>query len=451
MRRLPIRIRLTLGFALAVTLVLGIAGLVGYARLRDTLDRSLSTSLTSQAGALELVAQRTPAQLGGVLRDRGETPAQILSTGGRVLAATPSLQHARLLTPAQLGRAATRSVSLSRVSNSTVKQPQRVLAEPLDEGAATRILVVTASLAGRDRTLASLRSELLFGVPLAALVTTLLGYVLSTLALRPVTRLGRQVESIDAPGVRVGAPPARDEIARLAATLNSMLARLDAASERERQFVDDASHELRTPLAIIKAELEIALRTPLSRDGYEQVIVDTAREVDGLAQLADDLLLLARSDRAELPHRVESIEPEELVTRVAQRYAQRAANERRELLIESTAPALQGDPSRLEQALGNLVENALRYGEGATTIVSYRHGVGTRIGVRDQGAGIPESFMSEAFQRFTRGDRARETQGAGLGLAIVEVIARAHGGSVYAERPPGGFEAGIHIPDAHAT
>jgi two-component system OmpR family sensor kinase len=446
MRRLPIRLRLTLGFALAVTLVLSVAGLLGYARLRDTLDRSLATSLASQAGALELVAQRSPQQLDSVLRDRGETPAQILSPSGRVLVATPSLRRASLLTPAQLRRATATSVTVSRVANSTLRQPQRVLAEPLDEGAATRVLVVTASLAGRDETLASLRSELLLGVPLAALVTTLLGYVLSTLALRPVSRLRRQVEAIDAPGVRVGAPPASDEIARLAATLNSMLARLDAASERERRFVDDASHELRTPLAIIKAELEVALRTPLSQEQYERVIVDTAREVDGLAQLADDLLLLARSDRAELPHRVETLEPERLLTRVAQRFAHRAANEHRDLLVESTAPDLVGDSARLEQALGNLVENALRYGEGATTLAYYRDGEGTRIGVRDQGAGIPEPFISEAFQRFTRGDRARETQGAGLGLAIVELIARAHGGSVYAEARAGGFEVGIDLP-----
>jgi signal transduction histidine kinase len=449
-RRLPIRIRLTLGFALAVTLVLSVAGLLGYARLRDALDRSIASSLASQASALELVAQRTPSQLDNVLLDRGETPAQVVAPGGRLLAATPSLRHSRLLTPAQLRAATRQTVTVSRVpASSTLEEPVRVLAEPLDDGARSRVLVVAASLGKRDETLSNLRSELSLGVPLAALATTLLGYVLSTLALRPVSRLRRQVESIDAPGVRVGAPPARDEIARLAATLNSMLARLDAASERERQFVDDASHELRTPLAVIKAELEVALRTPQSPTEYEQVLVDTAREVDGLAQLADDLLLLARSDRAELPHRAELIEPQALLMRVARRFAHRSASEQRELAIETTESELRGDPARLEQALGNLVENALRYGQGATTLVCYRDGDGIRIGVRDQGAGLPEALVTEAFQRFTRGDAARETQGAGLGLAIVDVIARAQGGSVYTETRPDGFECGIRIPDTH--
>lgn len=451
MRRLPIRIRLTLGFAFAVTLVLGAASLLGYERLRTTLDRSIATTLTSRADALELVAQRSPNELDGVLRDRGETPAQVLAADGRVLAATPRLRGATLLTADQLRYATTRPVTVSRLTAiPTFEDAQRVLAQPLDEQLPTRVLIVTTSLAERDETLATLRSELFLGVPLAALVTTLLGFLLSTLALRPVSRLRQEVESINAPGVRVGAPAARDEIAQLAATLNSMLGRLDAASDRERRFVDDASHELRTPLALIKAELEVALRAPFSQKEYERVLVDTARDVDGLAQLADDLLLLARSDRAELPQRAELVASEVLLVGVARRFARRSASEHRDLLIEATANELLGDPSRLEQALGNLVENALRYGEGATTLVCYRHGKGTRIGVRDHGSGIPAALGNEAFQRFTRGDQARQTPGAGLGLAIVELIAKAHGGAVYTEMHLDGFEAGISIPSTEA-
>jgi signal transduction histidine kinase len=134
---------------------------------------------------------------------------------------------------------------------------------------------------------------------------------------------------------------------------------------------------------------------------------------------------------------------------IARRFAHRSASEDRELLIEVTASEVRGDPARLEQALGNLVENALRYGAGATTLVCYRDGQGTRVGVRDQGAGIPAPLLAEAFQRFTRGDAARETQGAGLGLAIVELIARAHEGAVYTETRADGFEVGIRIPDTH--
>jgi signal transduction histidine kinase len=270
--------------------------------------------------------------------------------------------------------------------------------------------------------------------------------VLSTLALAPVTRLRRAVEAIAIPGARVGVPRAHDEIAELAETMNAMLGRLDAASERERRFVDDASHELRTPLALIKAELDVALRGSITQKQYEGVLADAVRDIDGLIQLADDLLLLARSDRGEVPLRVERIDTDALVVGIARRFARRAATERRGLSIDATSRELSGDPTRIQQALGNLFENALRYGTGEITLVAYPHADGTRIGVKDEGPGIAERDLAEAFRRFTRGDRARHTSGAGLGLAIVELIAKIHGGAVYSETRPGAFEIGIVIP-----
>jgi two-component system OmpR family sensor kinase len=233
-------------------------------------------------------------------------------------------------------------------------------------------------------------------------------------------------------------PAANDEIRRLGETLNEMLGRLRLSFERERQFVADASHELRTPLAVIKAELEGALKRGGHDRDVQEALVASVEECDHLAQLAEDLLIVARTGGSELPIQPEPLEAREALERVRRRFADRAGQRGRQISAE-TDPGLLvvADELRLGQALGNLVDNALRYGEGEVSLRARRERGGISIEVSDEGEGIAPEFAERAFERFSRGDRARTRSGSGtgLGLSIVRAIAEAHGGE--AEIAPG--------------
>jgi two-component system OmpR family sensor kinase len=245
---------------------------------------------------------------------------------------------------------------------------------------------------------------------------------------------------------RLPVAPARDEIARLGKTLNEMLGRLETALERERSFVADASHELRTPLAHLRTEVELALENPRSRDELEAALRSVGDEADRLSQLAEDLLLLARIDEGTLPIRRETVELGELLGGAALRFKRRADQAGRTIEIDGRGSA-RLDRLRIEQALGNLVENALRYGAGAVRVSAVRNGV-LELHVADDGPGFPPEFVPRAFERFTRAELSRGSAGAGLGLSIVAAVAVAHGGTTSVSNPQGGgADVCIRIPE----
>jgi signal transduction histidine kinase len=260
----------------------------------------------------------------------------------------------------------------------------------------------------------------------------------------------RRAEEISAetPGERLPVPETGDEIERLGETLNSMLVRLEGALERERGFVADAGHELRTPLALLRTELELALRHSESADELRAAIRVASEEADRLVQLAEDLLLIARTEKGELALRLERLEVERLVTSVATRFEWRAAEAGREIVAEPSSNALvSGDLVRLEQALGNLVDNALRWGAGPVRLEAHVTDTEVELHVVDDGAGFPDDFLSRAFERFTRASVDRSGRSTGLGLSIVQTIAASHGGSAgAANRAAGGADVWIQLP-----
>jgi two-component system, OmpR family, sensor kinase len=272
----------------------------------------------------------------------------------------------------------------------------RLLVTPVDG----RLLVVGTAADDRSEALRTLAVLLLIGGPVAIVIASLAGY---------------------------GAAEAR----------------LRAALERERAFVADASHELRTPLAILKAELELASRAGRSREELEAAVRSAAEETDRLAALAEDLLVIARVDDGALPIRAAELRVADVLETVAARFPGRA---------QADAPAglrVDADPDRLQQALGNLVDNALRHGGTHAELAAERVDGRVELHVRDDGPGFPPTFLDDAFDRFTRADAARGRGGAGLGLAIVDVIARAHGGEARARnRPAGGADVWISLPCA---
>ena len=275
----------------------------------------------------------------------------------------------------------------------------------------------------RDETLATLLVLFLVGGPLALGLATLAGWLLAGAALRPVEAMRRRAAAVsaDTSGERLPVPRSHDEIHRLATTLNEMLDRLDAGLVRERRFVADAGHELRTPLALLRTELELALRREREPAELRDAIASAREEVDRLIGLAEALLVLDRAGEAAL--RLDDIDAGELLEAVARRFRRRAEAEGRRIEIGGEG-TLHADRDRLEQALDALVDNALTHGAGTVRL----HAAGDAVTVSDEGAGFPDDFLPHAFERFSRSDESRAGGGAGLGLAIVAAVARAHGG-----------------------
>jgi signal transduction histidine kinase len=189
----------------------------------------------------------------------------------------------------------------------------------------------------------------------------------------------------------------------------------------------------------MKTEIELALADPTSAPALAAALRSTAVETDRLAQLTDDLLLLARADSGELPLRRSDVPAGELLGTIATRYQRRAADEGRTIQVASPDGLLvRGDRRRLEQALANLVENSLRYGAGTVRLEASEHDGALELRVGDSGAGFPPAFVARAFERFSRAESSRDTAGVGLGLAIVAAIAEAHGGTATATNGPDG-------------
>jgi signal transduction histidine kinase len=443
MNRLPIRIRLTLGFALAMALVLAATGAFLYFRLQSSLDDAISESLEQRSQEVETKLGR-----GESIDDLPVPPdegfAQVFAPDGRLLDSTSNVAQTPVVGLDLIERARTAGVETVDVPDAEAfPGPVRMGIRAVTAPGGERVAVVGATLEDRNETLSGFLTELLLIGVAALALASLLGYGLATAALRPVESMRRGAAAISAaePGRRLPLPRARDEIRRLGETLNAMLGRLEAALERERGFVADASHELRTPLALLKTELELALRHPRSAEEREQALRSAAEETDRLVRLAEDLLVLARSDQQRLTLRLEPIAASELLTKVAGRFGEP---------LEISAPAgleVVGDAARLEQALGNLVDNALRHGAGPVRLnAGVVDGV-VELHVLDEGPGFPPEFLPNAFERFSRPDEARSGRGAGLGLALAQAIAVAHGGSAgAANRSSCGADVWLVLP-----
>jgi two-component system OmpR family sensor kinase len=455
MTRVPIRLRVTLVFAAAMAIVLGGAGLIIYLRLGSQLDESIDNGLRSRAGDVGALVEDSKRGLASAsesaLIEGEESLAQVMTPGGRVVDSTPQLQGTPVLSQTELERAATEPAFFERDDLPGIEGTARLLATPAEDARGRELVaVVGSSLGDRDEALASLATLLLIGAPIALLVTSVVGYGVAAAALRPVEAMRRRAArvSADDPSERLPIAAAGDEISRLGETLNLMLDRLEAALERERRFVDDASHELRTPLALHKTELEVALRYASDERELRAAIGSSIEEVDRLIQLAEDLLVVARSDEKGLALKRERVAVRDLLETVRERFTARAAQLDRRVVVEDAGElAVDGDRLRLEQALTSMIDNALRYGDGEVQLGADARDGRIALHVVDRGPGFPPGFADRAFERFATADPARGRGGSGLGLAIVETIARAHGGEAGARNgASGGADVWIEVP-----
>jgi signal transduction histidine kinase len=436
--RLSIRARLTAAFAAALVVVLVLAGLFVYLRVASDLSGAIDDGLVSRTNTLVALigSEQGPPELqSGRFVGGEEAFTQILTPSGKVVESTLEPGVGAALAPAELERAASEAVRIEGRAVPGVEGKARILARPADSVDGTYIAVTGASTDDRRETLAGLARAFLLGAPVAILLASGLGYLLAGRSLAPVEAMRRRAAEVtlERSGERLPLPRADDEIRRLGKTLNEMLDRIESSLEREREFVGDASHELRTPLAILRTELDLAGREGRSADELRAALRSAGEEVDRLTQLAEDLLVLARSDQGRLPLRREPVELAVLLERVRDRFARRASAVGRELVADAPSGTRANlDPLRLEQALGNLVDNALRHGEGEVRLAAVRNGDRAVFEVSDEGAGFPPEFEGRAFERFTRADGGRTAGGAGLGLAIARAIAEAHDGEATA-------------------
>jgi two-component system, OmpR family, sensor kinase len=433
MSQVPIRLRVTLAFTLAMAIVLAAFGTFLYIQTRSQLDESIDDTLEQRAADLATTVDAADGG-GSVVAPQALDPedsfAQAIDASGHVVFSTAQVGDKAVLAPSETGKADdSESVELDGVQG--IDGRVRVLATPFDSSQGPLVAVVGATLEDRDESLGNLLLLLAVGGPIALLLAGLAGYWVAGRALAPVERMRGDAASVTAtdPSERLAVPAADDELRRLATTLNEMLGRLEEGIERERRFVDDASHELRTPLALHKTELEVALRYADDEAALRAAIASGIEEVDRLAQLADDLLVVARSGEDGLAVTTEKIAVAELFEAVASRFEARVRSSHR-TLATSAEPDLmvRADRLRIEQALTNLIENAIRHGAGRIELAAQTSGARVKLHVRDEGVGFDPEFRERAFERFSRGDASRGRGGAGLGLAIVETIAAAHGG-----------------------
>jgi signal transduction histidine kinase len=263
-------------------------------------------------------------------------------------------------------------------------------------------------------------------------------------ALRPVEALRREVAAIagDSLERRVPRPGGNDEIARLADTMNDMLARLEASARRQRRFVADASHELRSPLASARTQVEVALRH-LGRADAEAVLRGVLAEHDRLDRLTDDLLRLARLEEG-APRATAPVDLEEIVARETVRLAGVAVDDRRVL-----AGRVTGDHQQLTSVVRNLLDNAARHARQRVAVSLGPDADRVHLLVDDDGPGVPHADRDRIFERFARLDQARDRSrgGNGLGLAIVRSVVVNHGGTVSVEDAPlGGARFRVTLP-----
>ena len=450
---MPIRLRMALVFALALAIAFVLGGWLFLSQLSAATLRSTDSDLAARLSQVSHDPESETAPITAVIPGGpapGEYVVQVVDGAGQVRRASAHAGHVPLLSAAELHQARRGDVVLTRTVDD---QPMRLLAAPLPEENGW-VGIVGVSLANSDGTLRQVAGGLIIGGTAFVILAGIGAYWLARAALAPVERLRRETAALseDDTGATLRVPGTHDEIAALAGTMNDLLLRLRGALARQRAFVADASHELRTPFAVLQGELELAGRPGRSREELSEAVASAADEASRLTRITDDLLLLAKGDEDKLSLRLESTDVTSLLARSAEHATARA----KAAGVTCRVDAIAGltaivDAGRIRQAVDNLVDNAIRLAPPGSQVVISAEIAGSSlvIEVRDSGPGFPPEFLPHAFERFRRPDqgRTRSAGGAGLGLAIVQAIAVAHGGrAVAGNRPGGGATVRLELP-----
>lgn len=421
------------------TVIMGVllisVGLFIHVRLQSDLTQSVDAGLSSRA---EQIIGALPAggglQISGSVLGPDEAFAQVLNADGSVSEASKGVANSVLLAPSRaehLQNPVNYDALVNTLGDAT---PSRLLAVPVGDGT---VVVVGASLEDQSDAIHRLTLLTLLGGGIAILISLAVGWVVAGVALRPVERMRREATEVSW-SERLAVPGTRDELSRLAETLNDLLDRMESALTHERRLVSDTSHELRTPLANLKAELDLALRRPRDASAMQESLESAAEETDRLIRLTEDLLVLARADQGQLALEKSRVDLSDLAQAASDSFSARARE--RHVDIRATTAGqvvVEADPQRMRQVFDNVIENALIHTPMGSTIhveVS-ETATSATVAISDEGPGFDPEFLPFAFDAFSRADtgRVRAEGGTGLGLAIIRANVQAHGGQVVAE------------------
>jgi heavy metal sensor kinase len=433
-----VRLRLALWFTSTLTVALVLyAGLV-YALVRRSLLGALDRELHEDLEYAEAMLEVSPdgsvswrARSEEVLEEPESELLEVRAADGRLVYRDPSTGGGD---PALLERLGPESVRLA-----DGRPVRRVTRSYLLAGRQLWITVARSEEPARDE-LSLLLLMLTLGVPVAAILSGLGGYLLARRALAPVDRIAERASAITAERLseRLPVENPHDELGRLATVFNGLFERLERSFERLGRFTADASHELRTPLTAQKSVGEVGLREPRSAEEYREIIGSMLEEADRLARLVKDLLLLSRADAEQVGFARQPVDLTDLARAAAAHMGVLAEEKRQSLEIEANGRLeVAADEALLRLALLNLIDNAIRHSpEGARIrLRATRNGHRAVLEVRDTGPGIAAEHRERVFDRFYRVDpgRSRERGGAGLGLSIARWAVELHGGRIELE------------------
>lgn len=377
------------------------------------------------------------------------TDAAILQPNGTVVEGSTTLGSiappvvSLNTTQVQQGSSTTQQDGTYTLGTDSLGERQLIVLVPLVENSHTVALLQIGTLtAPIDRSVMEIRLLLFLGIIgiigiAAALMLPLVGAVLRPLMV--MERTSRRIAEGEL-SLRLDVPPTHDEIGRLAGSFNRMVARLEAAFTRQKQFVSDVSHELRTPLTVFSGSLEMLLLgvDQGNREDARRLMRSMYADVERMQRLVADLLALTRIDEGRLVLRQDTLDVGALLTKVCEQAEQLARGQTIQCTIADSLPTIHGDADRLQQVLLNVLDNAIKFTapEGRIELIAHsEHPTSVTIAVRDTGAGVPTQALPYVFDRFYRADpsRTREGQqsgGNGLGLAIARELVLAHGGEI---------------------
>lgn len=459
MKSLPIRSRLTLWYFLFLASSLVLFAFLALALMRQSIYSSVDEKLEDRARAVqELIRRAADEDLAHELREHTE-----LQSGSELLQVSDDSRHfiyrsprmQRLAIPAS--QSSSKEIATARYGNRVVRM---LTGAAVSSDGKSFIVQVGEPMGDYFEAIGRFRTALLIAIPILLLVATAGGYWMSRRALVPVDQITRAAQSITAHDLstRVDVPRSRDEIQRLAETMNAMLQRIESAFSRITQFTTDASHELRTPVALIRTQAELALRKSRSDAEYREALQEVLTESEHTSSLIENLMLLARADAGTETLKFERLDFSELARGVVARG--RTLAEAKSLGWNSeisTEPFwVEGDALALQRLLLILIDNAVKYTppNGQIRVAVRRDDARALIEVQDTGIGIFDSDLPHIFERFYRADKARsrESGGAGLGLSIARWIVGAHGGEINVQSTPNiGSTFYIRVPLSDRT
>lgn len=462
--RAPIRVRLTAWYVLLLAVILAAFGAGVYLLMRHSLYENLEESIENSGAALVETIQYADGRPYLAEQARVSVPeetehfSRVFDRSGKVTSDSTTAIGSIPPNTAAVARTLAGDAVSYKIEAGPEKELMLVRTLPiLREGRIVGVLEVGQSADEVDETLATLLLIMGVAYPVTLLLASFGGMFLAGRALAPVDEITSLARRMSAEGLaqRLDLSLPDDELGRLARTFDEMIARLDEAFQRQRQFAADASHELRTPLTIIKGQIDVSLQMEREPETYREVLQGVNEEVDRLIRLAGSLLTLTRADSGQISLALETVDVGDIVTGVLGQIRPAAEAKRITLhLRDGPATSIQADEDLLLQLLLNLLDNAIRYTpSGGWLSVGWTAADGqVTLRVEDNGVGIHEEHQQYIFDRFYRVDKARSRAdgGVGLGLAISRWIVEAHDGLIRVDSAPGeGSTFTVVLPSAH--